>query len=123
MGVLSLLVVASALGAFQVSAGPVIPNESLVRGEVVELEALHSSTLNINPPQMLFRMKLRLLSVQDVPSKPNLLTAKSGDTIEVYSRQTLLPGLVGKVIKGSVTFRGDERGGRYWISRIAEERP
>jgi hypothetical protein len=61
----SLLFLVEMVSFSPVHGAPVIPNESLAAAEVLELTTIHSSTFNINPPQMLSRMKLRLLSVQD----------------------------------------------------------
>ena len=99
---------------------PVIPNESIVAAEVVDLTTIDAATLNINPPQVLFRMKLRLLFVQEAPPLANFLHAKKGEIIEVYSKESLSSGLVGKVMKARITFRGDERSGLYWIQEITE---
>ena len=101
---------------------PVIPNEGIVAAEVVDLTTIDATTVNINPPQVLFRMKLRLLSVQESPPLANFLHAKKGEIIEVYSKDSLSSGLVGKVIKARITFRGDERGGLYWIQKITEQK-
>lgn len=105
-----------------VQSVPVIPNESIVAAEVVDLTTIDATTVNINPPQVLFRMKLRLLSVQESPPLANFLHAKKGEIIEVYSKESLSSGLVGKVMKARITFRGDERGGLYWIQEITERK-
>ena len=57
---------------------PVIPNERIAAAEVVDLTTIDATTVNINPPQVLFRMKLRLLSVQESPPLANFLHAKKG---------------------------------------------
>ena len=118
--ILSLFSLAGAIGALPAYSVPVIPNESLVVGEVLELTAVQSSTLNIKPAQILFRVKLRLLSVEDVQNKANFLEAKKGQILEVYSKEKISPELLGKVIRGHISFRGDDRGGLYWIFKVSK---
>lgn len=120
MAVLGPILLAGAISASPAGGVPVVPNESLVVGEVVELRAIDSSSLNIRPPQILFRMRIRVLSVREVPSKPNLVTTRKGEILEVYSKDRLSSDLIGKVIRGRVTFRGDERGGLHWIFSLKE---
>ncbi len=117
IGLLGLPMAHSAPGA------PAVPNEAVVTGEALAVAAVDSSTVSISPPQQLVRLTLRLLAVREVPRKANLLTAGPGDTLEVYSREAVSARLVGKVVTGRVTFRGDERGGRYWISDVSEAAP
>jgi hypothetical protein len=105
--------------ASPVAGAPAIPNEGLVIGEILELSLIDSSALGIRPAQMLARIRVRLISVQDVPSKSNFLTGKTGEVLEVYARDTVPAELVGRRIKGKIVFRGDERGGSYWISELA----
>jgi hypothetical protein len=96
-------------------AAPAAPNESRVTGEILEVERLHSSVLHIEPPQVLTRMRLRLLSVQSVGGMPNPLYGREGETLQVLSRERVESNLVGKVISGTIVYRGDERGGAYWL--------
>jgi len=119
---ISLLFLVGVVSFATIYGAPVIPNEGLVTAEVLEVGTVQSSVLNVNPPQVLYRMKLILLSVQDVPPRANFLKDKSGEIVEVYSKEVLPSDLVGKVIKGRITFRGDERSGLYWILEVIEER-
>lgn len=96
-------------------AGPQAPNESRVTGEILVLEPVHSSALQMAPPQVFTRMRLKLLSIQNVGAMPNPLHGREGEILEVLSRESLKSELVGKVISGTIVFRGDERGGMYWI--------
>ena len=100
-------------------ASPMAPNEGLVTGEIVSLEAVQSSTLRIMPPQILTLIRLRVLSIQG-RGTINPLRGWEGSIIEVYSKAPLGSGLVGKKVKGVVTYRGDERGGLYWIYDLQE---
>jgi hypothetical protein len=113
--IFGLLLLVGLLNVSQNYAAPVIPNESLAVAEVLELTTTCSSTLNIQPPQTLTWMKLRLLRIQDVPPKANFLHDKAGEIIEVYSKELLSLKLVGKTITAHIVFRGDERSGLYWV--------
>ena len=98
-----------------VQAAPVAPNESRITGEVLELDPVDSSVFHMQPPQVFMRIRLRLLSIRSVGTMPSPLQGREGQTLEVLSREFVESKLVGKVISGTVVFRGDERGGMYWI--------
>jgi hypothetical protein len=115
---LSLITVAGLITprAAQVQAVPAVPNESLVLAEVIEASVLDSLTLNIRPRQVLYRLRLRVLTVEAVEGMENFLYGTEGTTIEVYLKEMgCATALVGKAIKARIMFRGDEGGGRYWI--------
>jgi hypothetical protein len=104
------------LSSGHAEAVPAAPNESLIHGEIIEVEAIDSLTLDIRPSRKLLRLKLRLIKVDAVEGKSNFLRAAEGKTVEVYATDgTKQPAAVGKTVKGRVSFRGDERNGRYWI--------
>ena len=115
------LSVACAISAAAATQAPAVPNETLLVGEVLEVTAVDSSALNIEPPQALFRLRLRLVSARRVPPKASFLKAGPGEVVEVYSKQVVSPRLVGKLIIGRVTFRGDELGGRHWVLEMTEQ--
>lgn len=106
-----------------VEAVPVAPNESLVQGEIVEVGAVDSLTLDIRPQRTLFRVKLRLTKVEAVDTKSNFLQGAEGKTIEVYATDMAVAPPVGKAVKGRISFRGDELSGRYWIVGPLETGP
>lgn len=102
-------------------AVPAVPNESLVTAEVVEQETIDSATLKIEPKQALYRWKLRLIKVEAVQKKANFLAGYEGKSIEALSKEApAVSGLVGKTIKARVSFRGDEKNGRFWVVRFPE---
>jgi hypothetical protein len=99
---------------------PVIANESIVTGEILDRSLIDSSVLGMQPARMLARITLRIACVQDVPAKANFLAGKSGEVVEVYSRDVTSTELIGQTVNGRIVFRGDERGGSYWIVGPAE---
>lgn len=111
LGILFLLLAIAPLLAV-----PVVPNESLVTAEVVEQDIVDSATLKIEPKQELYRWKLRLIKVEAVQNKANFLAGYEGKSIEALSKEAPpVSSLVGKTIKARVSFRGDEKNGRYWL--------
>ena len=109
------------LSVKHVQAAPTAPNESLVHGEILEVDAIDSLTLDIRPQRTLFRVKLRLIKVDAVEDRSNFLPGAEGKTIETYA--TSPPPVVGKTVQGRISFRGDERSGRYWIIGSLEAVP
>jgi hypothetical protein len=108
----------------QVQAVPAAPNESLVHAEVIEVTATDSLTLGISPQRTLFRVQLRLIKVEPVEGMRNFLQGAEHKTIEVYATDIVLPlKLIGKAIQSRISFRGDERSGRYWIVGAVEMAP
>lgn len=102
-------------------AVPALPNESLVTAEVVKQDVVDSTTLKIEPKQALYLWKLRLIKIEAVQKKANFLAGYEGKSIEALSKEApAVSGLVGKTIKARVSFRGDEKNGRYWLVGLPE---
>jgi hypothetical protein len=121
---ISLVLFLPWLSIKQVQAVPAAPNESLVHAEVIEVTAIDSLTLGISPQRTLFRVKLRLIKVESVEGMRNFLQGAEDKTIEVYATDIAVPlKRVGKAIKSRISFRGDERSGRYWIVGAVEGAP
>jgi hypothetical protein len=97
---------------------PTLENESRLTAEVLHVEPVHSSQLNIAPPQIFTRIRLRLLAVADTPGTPSFLMGREGAVVEAYTREQVNPGLIGKKIECRLSYRGDERGGLYWLYEI-----
>jgi hypothetical protein len=112
---------ACVIGVMAVAQAPVAPNETLLGGELLEVTAFDSFSEGIAPAQVLFRLKLRLTSVERVPAKASFVTAVPGDVVEIVAKQEVSRQLVGNVVRARVTFRGDDRGGRLWLLALSEE--
>ena len=106
------LVVVSALSLHAV---PAAPNESVVVGEVLEKNLIDASVLGIEPRQPLLYWKLRIITVENVQGRENFLRGQEGKTIEVYSKELNTPVIPTQSIETRITFRGDEKMGRYWM--------
>jgi hypothetical protein len=99
---------------------PVAPNEASILAELLALDPVHSSALHIEPPQTFTRFRLKILSVTGVPGLPNPVHGREGQIIEALSRETASGIAIGRTVRATVAFRGDERGGRFWLRDIEE---
>jgi hypothetical protein len=97
---------------------PVIPNESVVNGTVSEYSIVSSHMIGIKPEQVIYRLTITIDFTENINGKPNFLDNKIGQDIKFYSKEKLTPELFGKKVKGLVIFRGDEKGGLFWIRNI-----
>jgi len=95
-----------------------MPNEAIIRGTVREY-CLTSSTLSgISPEQVLYRMVISVEEVEDVKGYPNFLKGKEGQSLSFFTKEKISMELFGKHIKAEVEYKGDERGGKFWIKHI-----
>jgi hypothetical protein len=97
---------------------PVIGNESVVTGDLLERNAIDSASIGIEPRQTLWHFKLQVISVENVMRANSFV--QIGNTIEVYSNEVNAPKVSEKRVTLRISFRGDERTGRYWIVGPAE---
>jgi len=98
-------------------AAPAAPNESIVMAHVTDAAVVDSTTLGIEPPQLLCVLTLDVLSTAasgDLP--PAIRTA--GETVRAYAKDPGLVRLKGTTITAVLTLRGDEHGGRLWLVRL-----
>ena len=100
------------------ASAPSIENESRVTAEVLQVESVHASQLNIAPPQFFTRVRLRFLTVGDTPGTPSFLTGRDGTVLDAYTREQVNADLIEKKIECTLRYRGDERGGLYWLYGI-----
>jgi hypothetical protein len=101
-----------------VSAVPVIPNAALIKGVVLESEGISSNLLGIQPEQTIYRLLIHVVCSKDVGEMRNFLKGEEGKDIVFYTKKPLPSDIVKKRIKARVSFRGDERGGRWWAQEI-----
>jgi len=97
------------------SGAPAAPNEIVVKVQVLDAVIVDSLTLNISPQQPLCVLTLKLLSVNQVGDL-DFLYGKSGETIRAYSKDLSLADLKGNIVAVTLSFRGDERGGSFWVT-------
>lgn len=106
--------------AFNVLANsvPVIPNKAVLRGTVMEYCVTSSSLSGISPEQVLYKLVISVDEVTDVEGYPNFLKGKEGQSVTFYSKEKQTSELFGKKVKALVEYKGDERGGLFWIKHI-----
>jgi len=105
-------------GATQIQNAPVAPNDSIITARVLEYSILNSTLEGIKPEQILYSLRVLVISFQSVNGKANFTQLKVNQVIKVYSKEMLSPVLFGKIIEANVSFSGDEKGGKYWITNI-----
>jgi len=98
-------------------AVPVMPNETAVKGHVAEYCLTSSKLLGIKPERVLYKLVISVSNVEDIKG-PNFLKGKEGQLITLYSKEELSSKFYGEKIKAIVEYKGDERGGLFWIKRI-----
>ena len=101
------------------SAVPVMENELKVSGTVVEVCVVSATTLHIQPEQLIFLLRIVVESVE-VIKPPNFLQGKAGETVTLLSKEKIPQELFGKRVKLLVHYRGDEKGGGFWIRKILD---
>ena len=105
---------------FNAAAGavPMIPNEAAIQGVVEEYCLTKAGLLGISPEQMLYKLAISVRTIEDIKDYPNFLRGKEGQSIIFYSKENQSSELFGKEVKAVVEYRGDERGGLFWIKNI-----
>jgi hypothetical protein len=97
---------------------PVVPNETVLEGFVIELCLTSSSSLSMSPPQTLYKLVVSVEKVEEAAGHPNFLKGREGQSITLYSKERQPPEIFGKKIRATVKYVGDERGGLYWMNRL-----
>lgn len=98
-------------------AVPVMPNESMVRGNVVAYCITSSKLLGMKPEMTIYRLVITVDEVKDIKG-PNFLRNKEGLAVSLYSKEKLSSDLFGKTIQATVVYGGDEKGGMFWIKHL-----
>jgi len=99
-------------------AVPLIANRAIVEGMVSEYCLESSAIEGIRPEQVLYKLVISLKEVLDVDNYPNFLRGKKGESVIFYSKFKQPPEIFGKRIRAVVEFKGDERGGLFWIKSL-----
>ena len=97
---------------------PAIANESVIAGSVVGYCIVSSSILNIRPVMPIYQLRILVKTSEDVEDKRSFTKDQVGKLIHLHSKKELSPDLFGKVIKARVSYRGDQKGSRFWIREI-----
>jgi len=115
---ISYLLFSQVPGSAQIQNPPAAPDDSVITARVLEYTILNSTLAGIKPEQILYSLRVLLISCQSVKGKANFTQPKVNQVIKVYSKEMLSPVLFGKTIQANLFFSGDERGGKYWIRNI-----
>ncbi len=97
------------------AGGPAAPNQGSLIGNVRCVWQVQASSLNIQPEMPIFIAEVEIVETKDVQGFLNPLAGQEGQTITIFSTATIPPDAPGRVVEALVTFRGDERGAKYWI--------
>jgi len=111
--VLVLLCVASCCVLGQ--SGPIVPNQSQIRGTVVLYAILDAEFMGIASHQTLYKLGVFVETAEAVSPYPNLLADSVGSVVEVLSKTELDPCLYGKIVEMEVRVAGDETGQSTWL--------
>lgn len=115
---ISCLLFSQVPGSAQIQDALAAPNDSIITARVLEYTILNSTLEGIKPEQILYSLRVLVISCQSVKGKANFTQPKVNQVIKVYSKEMLSPVLFGKTIELNLSFSGDERGGKYWIRNI-----
>ena len=102
------------------NAVPAISNESLIEGVVSEYAIISSDLVGIKPNQTLYRLTINITSSHNIDDGPDFLVNMTGQNISFLSKKILSPELFGKRVRAKARYKGDERGGTFWISDVEE---
>ncbi len=97
---------------------PVLPNETIVEGTVSEYAIVSSRLAGIQPEQVLYRITIYIETTRSADNGPDFLRDKVGKDVPFYTKEKLPPQLFGRKVRARVQFRGDERGGLFWVRDI-----
>lgn len=100
------------------NAVPAISNESLIEGAVTEYAIISSDLVGIKPRQTLYRLTIKITSSRNIGEGPDFLPDMTGQEVRFLSKKKLSPELFGNRVTVKARYKGDERGGTFWISNI-----
>jgi len=97
---------------------PVLPNETVVEGTVSEYAIVSSRLAGIKPEQVLYRITIYIETTKSAGGGPDFLSDKVGKDVPFYTKHKLSPELFGRKVRARVEYRGDERGGLFWVRDV-----
>lgn len=95
---------------------PVRPNASIVNGKVLGYSVQDPSLLGIQGTEPLYLLDIKIESSEDIPGEFNFIQNQNGSIIKACTSSQLPAEAYGRSISGRITYRGDEHGGKYWLS-------
>ncbi len=121
LAILKIICFVSALlytGCVTAFAVPAVPNEAVAIGTVIECRTSPQGRSGEGPAPGLYQIVVKVEKVKDRDDLPNFLKGKTGQELTFWSFNRPDPGICGKKVKAVVEYRGDERGGRFWLKRL-----
>ena len=97
---------------------PAAPNQSIVRGTVSAYCVVSARLLGIEPEQTIYKITMLVEASEAVKDSADFARDKQGQDIELLTKVKPEEKLFGKKIKAVVFYRGDERGGSFWIRNL-----
>ncbi|WP_457600498.1 hypothetical protein [Hydrogenivirga sp.] len=97
-----------------VRAVPALSPEEELSGEVVGYSVLRARLMGMSPPNMV----VYEISIQS----HRKLRFSDSYVVRVLSKRPVPSWVFGKTLRVKVLYRGDERGGAYWLRRVLEIR-
>jgi hypothetical protein len=97
---------------------PVMPNKAILEGTVKEYCSGSSELWDIKPEQVIYKLSISVEVVRDSEVFPNFLKGKEGQLQSFFTKEKISPELLNKRVRAEVEYRGDEKGGRFWIRAI-----
>ncbi len=99
------------------SAVPVIPNEMVVMGQVTECNLNAPEHQDTESGELIYKLIIVVEKVEVVRGA-NFLKNKENKLVTFFYREKLHEEFAGKKVKANVQYKGDERGGLFWIKQI-----
>jgi len=96
-------------------SGPIVQNQSQIRGTVVLYAILDAELVGAASRRTLYKLGVFIGSAEAVAPNPNLLADSVGSVVEVLSKAELDPCLYGKIVEMEVRVAGDETGQSTWL--------
>ena len=94
------------------------PNKAEIIGMVKEFSYTFSSLYGMQPDQELVRLVISIETVNSIGGYPNFLKSKAETNVTVFSKKQLPADYFKQKIRAIISYRGDERGGKWWIEKI-----
>ena len=98
-------------------AVPVIPNEMVIRGQVTECNLNAPEHLDTESGELIYKLIIVVEKVEVVRGA-NFLKNKENKPVTLFYKEKLHEEFANKKVKANVQYKGDERGGLFWIKKI-----
>lgn len=99
------------------SAVPVIPNEMIISGQVTECNLNATEHPDTESGELIYKLIIVVEKVEVVRGA-NFLKNKENKPVTLFYKEKLHEEFANKKVKANVQYKGDERGGLFWIKKI-----